>query len=151
MGSERLSSFGWQDAPNLERSHSATDQLKNTYATWAGVKNFVLLMFCAAFRCSSVYSVKVRRGRREGDGTEMSWQSVPLTPIGFVLRAPHLLTSFLLFCTSEDIRGRAGGGGLTKSGWRGRGGVCHDIFWRFSSCPLFGVPFWPSPTYEIVI
>ena len=28
------------------------------------------------------------------------------------------------------------GGALTKWGWRGRGPICHDIFWRFSSCPL---------------
>ena len=51
------------------------------------------------------------------------------------------LTSFPLFCTSEDINGRGRGGPLTKWGWRGRGPICHDIFCLFSSRPLFGVPF----------
>ena len=61
------------------------------------------------------------------------------------------LASFPLFCTSENINGRGGGGPLTKWGWRGRGLICHDIFWRFSSRPLFGVPFWPSPRKKIKI
>ena len=78
-----------------------------------------------------------------GTGQKMSWQSVPLTPVGFVLRAPRLPSQFPLFvCTSEDINGRGGGGPLTKWVWRGKGPVCHDTFWPFSSRP---VPFLASP------
>ena len=33
------------------------------------------------------------------------------------------LTSFPLFCTSEDINGRGCGGPLTIWGWRGRGPI----------------------------
>ena len=66
-------------------------------------------------------------------------------PLVFFFGPLTSLASSPLFCTSEDIHGRGGGGPLTKWGWRERGPICHDIFWRFSSRRLFGVPFWPSP------
>ena len=48
------------------------------------------------------------------------------------------LTSFPLFCTSEDINGRGGGGGaLIKWGWRGR-----DRFVMTFSDGFLPVPFW---------
>ena len=84
------------------------------------------------------------RWRSEGDagkgtGQKMSWQSVPLMFIGFVLRAPYLPNQFPQFCTSEDIHGRGGVGGLWQNGVGGEGD--RFVFWRFSSRPLFGVPF----------
>ena len=63
-------------------------------------------------------SVKVRRGRREGDGTENVMTERPSRARWFVLRALTSLTSFPLFCTSEDINGR--GGGADKMGLEGR-------------------------------
>ena len=68
----------------------------------------------------------------KGTGEKMSWQSVPLTPLVLPLEPLTSLASSPFFPTSEDINGRGGGGPLTKWGWRGRGPVCHDIFWRFS-------------------
>ena len=58
-------------------------------------------------------SVKVRRGRREGDGTENVMTDRPSHARWFCPLGPLTsLTSVPLFCTSEDINGRGGGGGL---------------------------------------
>ena len=93
--------------------------------------NFVRILASAVLsRSLRQNSPKLAWWRSEGDagkgtGQKMSWQSVPLTPIGFVLRAPYLpnqLPSFLYF-RGHWWEGRRGGGGgpLTKRGWRGRG------------------------------
>ena len=85
--------------------------------------------------------VKVTRGRREGDGTEKIHDRASLSrPLVLFLGPLTSLTSFPLFCTSEDINGRGWGGPLTKWGWRGRG----PIVMTFSGV-FFSVPFLASP------
>ena len=49
-------------------------------------------------------------------------------PLVLSLEPLTSLTSFPLFCTSEDIHGRGRGGGSDKMGLEGKGPVCHDIF-----------------------
>ena len=47
------------------------------------------------------------------------------------------LTSFPLFCTSEDINGMGWGGPLTKWGWRGRGRFVMTFSDVFLPVPFF--------------
>ena len=68
-----------------------------------------------------------------------------LSPPLVLSLGPHYLPNqFPSFLYSRGHEWEGRGGPLTKWGWRGRGPTSHDILWRFSSRPLFGVPFWPS-------
>ena len=87
-------------------------------------------------------SVKVRRGRREGDGTENVMTERPSHAHWFVLRAHDLPNQFLpLFFASEDIHGRGGGGASDKMGLDGAG----DRFVMTFSDVFLPVPFLVSP------
>ena len=71
----------------------------------------------------------------KGTGQKMSWQSVPLAPVGFLLRAPCGLASFPFFSVLQ--RTFMGGAGTGLS-WH---------FLTFFLPSPFGVPFWPSPIF----
>ena len=81
------------------------------------------------------------RWRSEGDagkgtGQKMSWQSVPLTPIGFVLRAPDLANQFPSFLYFRRHSWEGPGGGSDKMGLEGKE---TDLSWHFLTF------FFPSP------
>ena len=83
--------------------------------------------------------MKVRRGHREGDGTEECHDRASLSrPLVLSLGPLTSLTSFPLFCSSEDISGRGRGGASDKMGLEGKG---TDLSRHFLTL-FFPSPFW---------
>ena len=83
---------------------------------------------------------KGTRGR--GRDRNLLWQSVPLTPIGFVLRAPYLLNQFPFFSVlQKTLMGGAGWGASDDMGLEGKGTGLSWHFLTFFFPSLYGVPF----------
>ena len=82
--------------------------------------------------------MKVRRGRRDRKCHDRASLSHPLV---LSLGPLTSLTSFPLFCISENINGRGRGGPLTRWGWRGRGPIVMTFSDVFLPVPFLASPF----------